>query len=146
MKVIAPIRGQDDQGSGAFGASRGSRKHNGVDIACLKGTMVISPVDGMVTKIGYPYDPRDANKGHLRYVEVTTVRGNRHRFFYVLPTDEVEVGVAVEAGDILGKTQGLTAIYPSITDHFHYEVIDPWGGFINPTAWIKSGKYEATSS
>lgn len=142
MRVIAPIRGTDQHGSGAFGASRdgGTRKHNGVDIACIKGTTVLSPITGNVTKFGYPYDPKDPRKGHLRYVEVTSPKGNKHRFHYVLP--KVDVGAKVNIGDVLGLTQGLTGIYIGITDHFHYEVIDPWGAFIDPTQWVTSGKYE----
>ena len=142
MRVIAPIRGNDQHGSGAFGASRGggTRKHNGVDIACVKGTTVISPVAGKVTKIGFPYDPKDLSKGYLRYVEVTTEKKNRHRFFYITP--KVDVGDLIAIGDVLGATQGLTSVYIGITDHFHYEVIDPWGAFIDPTAWVTEDRYE----
>jgi len=142
MRVIAPIRGNYQHGSGAIGAFRGggTRKHNGVDIACIKGTTVISPVAGKLTKIGFPYDLKNVSKGYLRYVEVTTEKKNRHRFFYITP--KVAVGDLIAIGDVLGVTQGLTSIYIGITDHFHYEVIDPWGGFIDPTQWVTSGKYE----
>lgn len=119
MLIKAPIRGDDKHGSGVFGAPRGNRTHKGVDIACYEGSEVLSVTDGFITKIGYPYDPNDNKKGHLRYVQVTS--GNLDfRYFYVHPT--VSIGDKVIKGDMLGITQGLLKVYPGITDHFHFEV------------------------
>lgn len=132
MLIRAPIRGDDKHGSGAYGASRGSRKHNGVDIACYKGSEVLSINDGKVTKIGYPYDPNDSKKGHLRYVQVTS--GDYYfRYFYVHPT--VSVGDRVMKDDMLGITQGLLDVYPGITDHFHFEV-KQGSEYINPMNFL----------
>lgn len=112
-------RGYDKYGSGAFGASRGARKHNGIDFACLKGSEILSVTDGVITKIGYPYNPKYVNKAHLRYVQVSYGDFDI-RYFYVKPT--AKVGTVVNEGDVIGVAQGLLDVYPGITDHFHLEV------------------------
>lgn len=121
MIINAPIRGNDAHGSGAYLSSRGSRKHKGIDIACHKGSGVLSIGPGHVTKIGYPYDPSDPKKGHLRYVQVTDEGGRKLRYFYITPS--VKVGDIVDTHTELGVTQGLTGIYPGIIDHFHFEIL-----------------------
>ena len=133
MKITPPIRGGDKHGFGYFGASRGDRTHNGVDIACYAGSEIPSLTPGEVTKIGYPYDPEDHKKGHLRYVEVT-LDGNKYRYFYIEP--RVSVGDTVFPGDVLGEAQGLLKIYPGITDHIHFEHISPDGVYIDPTNMV----------
>ncbi|MEJ1355734.1 MAG: M23 family metallopeptidase [Candidatus Sedimenticola sp. (ex Thyasira tokunagai)] len=133
MKIDAPVRGQDKHGSGAFGAPRGSRLHNGVDIACYAGSAVFSVADGEVTKIGYPYSPSNKKKGHLRYVQVTDTASNDARYFYVQPC--VKVGDQVSDGQVIGITQGLLKIYPGIIDHFHFEVLRD-GKRINPKEYL----------
>lgn len=127
------IRGQDRHGSGAYDASRdgGTRTHKGIDVAF----QVAARMPGTVTKIGYPYNPQDERKGHFRYVEVTDEAGFRLRYFYVSPN--VEVHQIVERGDPLGFPQDLTGIYPGITPHFHFEVIDQAGEYIDPMAYLE---------
>jgi len=132
--IGAPIRGSDKQGSGAYMAPRGSRFHRGLDIACYAGSEVYSVSAGIVTKIGYPYDPRHPIKGKLRYVEVQDGDGMRSRYFYVSPL--VEVGDVVRRRELIGVTQGLINIYPGITDHFHFEVKSERGQFLNPHDYL----------
>ncbi len=124
------IRGQDCQGAGHWQAPRGERKHNGIDYICDSGDQVIALKDGLVTKIGYPYNPNDTTKGHLRYVEVTDNKKARVRYFYIKP--KVKVGDKIRVNDILGISQDLTKIYPGITQHYHLEVI----GYINPEEYL----------
>ena len=128
LKVLCPQRQTDSQGSGHYGASRGSRKHNGVDIACYPGSVVLSHINGVVTKLGYPY----ADKLEFRYVEITDDSSLRHRFFYVAPL--VVIGESVEVGDQIGTTQELP--YEGITQHFHYEVKNDVGIFLDPNDYI----------
>lgn len=116
MFVIPKIRGCDEWGSGAFGAPRGDRKHNGIDFIAEADTDVFSHISGMVTKIGYPY----GDDLSFRYVEVMHIGGLRHRWFYLKPL--VSVGQEVTQGEILGTTQDLGDRYPGITPHFHYEI------------------------
>jgi len=128
IQIIAPFRQTDSQGSGHYGASRGSRVHNGIDIACYPKSVVLSHVAGTVTKIGYPY----ADKLEFRYVEITDESSLRHRFFYVDPL--VKVGWPVKVGDQLGMTQELP--YSGITQHVHYEIKNNEGNFLDPNDYI----------
>lgn len=131
--ILPPIRGTDKWGSGAYGASRGDRTHRGIDLACYEGSKILSPFPGKVTKIGYPYDPTDPEKGRFRYVEIT-LDGNRFRYFYVKPM--VKVGEYVYINMPIGVSQGLTKLYPGITDHIHLEVIEPDGNYTDPTRFV----------
>ena len=117
-----PKRGTDDWGSGAFGASRGSRKHKGIDYACYPDTAIMSSIKGIVTKLGYPY----ADDLSYRYVEVTDNAGARHRYFYVEP--ELDVGDEVTIGSRIGRAQDIAARYPDpnkgpMKNHIHYEIL-----------------------
>lgn len=119
--MITPsIRGYDLQGAGHFGAPRGNRTHKGIDFVCYVNADVTALSSGRVTKIGFPCDPGDGLKGHLRYVQVTDRNGYAVRYFYVNPT--VRVGKSVTVGSPIGLSQDLTTIYRGITQHFHFEV------------------------
>ena len=131
--IQPPVRGQDSQGAGHYLAPRGNHLHHGVDFACAKGSTVLSLTDGCVTKIGYPYSPADSIKGHLRYVQVSYDELD-YRYFYISPL--IKVGDTVSAGDKLGVTQGLTLIYPGITDHFHFEIMRG-PDYINPEGFLE---------
>lgn len=131
ISLIAPQRKQDKHGSGAYGARRGKRLHKGVDFAAWPGSVVLSGVRGEVSKIGFPYPPEDAMKGHLRYVEILTPKNYRVRYFYVKPT--VSVGQTIVFNNRLGTVQNLFDIYDRyMTPHVHLEVINPAGENINP--------------
>ena len=130
IKYIANAvpRGTDDHGSGHYGASRGSRTHNGIDYKVPVGADVLSPTDGIVTKIGYPY----GDDLSFRYVEITCDDELKHRIFYVRNDLCIVKGVKVLEGGIIGTCQDLTNRYPGITPHVHYEVKDQDGNFIDP--------------
>lgn len=49
IKIIPSVRGQDQQGSGEYGAPRGNRKHNGVDFSCLPKSKKLAVSAGEVT-------------------------------------------------------------------------------------------------
>lgn len=139
--IIPRLRGTDIQGSGAYGAKRGSRTHRGVDYASDVGTQVCSITSGKITKIGYPYsqvvkekdDPPARYLRAARYVEVLTSSGYQLRYFYLDP--KISLHQSVSTGQILGEIQYLP--YPGITQHFHLEIIDPRGNYINPDDWLK---------
>lgn len=129
----APKRGTDGWGSGEFGASRGSRKHKGVDYSIAAGSGVYSPVQGKVTKLGLPYKDEK-----FRYVEVTDKVGNRHRIFYIQPN--VSVGQWVNQVTILGHAQDVAAKYSTddkhMKNHVHYEILDLKDSPINPQLYV----------
>lgn len=131
IKANLPKRGQDAWGSGAFGASRGTRKHKGIDYCCYPDTEITSHVTGVVTKLGYPY----SDDLSFRYVEITTVNKLRHRFFYVEPT--VEKADLISKGQVIGIAQNISSRYrdpgrPAMTNHVHYEILEQDGTPIDP--------------
>jgi len=120
------MRNPDNYGSGHFGASRGSRTHNGIDYVCDKGSPIHITTPGKVTKLGYPY----GDDLSFRYVQVTDEKGLAHRVFYVEPS--VSAGDLVTAGTVLGTSQDLTKRYPNgMTNHVHYEIKNG-SEYINP--------------
>ena len=126
----AKLRGTDRWGSGAFGASRGSRTHNGLDYAACPGDLCLPVKPGTVTKVGYPY----SDNLSFRYVEVTDEDSYRARYFYIDPA--VGLGEEVGTDTPLGTVQSLNKRYEGITDHVHLEVIAPVGNFIDPEEYI----------
>ena len=125
----AEERGCDNWGCGHYGASRGSRKHRGVDFKANCGQVLLSSVAGTVTKIGYPY----ADDLDYRYVQVTDAADYDIRFFYVSPY--VKVGDKIKVIDQLGEVQDLSLRYNNIANHVHIEIkkdgkyFDPEGYF-----------------
>lgn len=134
MFILPTMRWTDSFGAGWYGAPRGSRTHHGVDLGAYPGMPIISVSEGYISKIGYPYNPDNPKKGHLRYVQVTL--GNTdYRYFYVKPSYGIEIGKLVNPGDQIGTAQGLENVYPGITDHIHFEIkVD--GEFVNPLDYI----------
>jgi len=132
--IEPPMREQDAYGAGYFGASRGTRDHNGEDRACHPGSKVYAPVQGVVTKLGYPY----GDDLRFRYVEIAMVNGYRVRVFYIEPKVIKGETVFLEK-TIIGISQRLGDRYPKnykhpapITEHIHIEVKDSEGVFLNP--------------
>lgn len=120
----------DPAGDGSWQASRdgGKRKHNGIDLTCNPGGILLCPVDGQVTKLGYAYE----DDLSWRYVQITDRGGLHHRFFYVDPW--VEVGDVVTPLASLGVFQNVAQRYrdPRMTPHLHYEVKNQRGKYIKP--------------
>ena len=119
----------DPAGDGHYGAPRGARTHRGVDYQCTPGCAVLSPVQGTVTKLGFPY----ADDLQWRYVQILDKDNTRHRLFYVLPG--IVLGLPVEADQPIGCAQDISRRYPhkGMLPHVHYECIDSIGEYINPT-------------
>lgn len=130
MIIRAPQRIYDCHGSGRYGAPRGDRTHNGIDYVCWPDSEIFAVKDGFVTKIGYPYNPTDINKGHFRYIQITDEDGFDARYFYVSPT--VDLHDRIEKGFPIGLSQDLRPVYSGIIPHMHFEVKDPNGEYINP--------------
>ncbi len=120
IKAILPERGIDDFGSGAFGASRGSQIHKGIDWACYPGTTIESRTAGRVTKLGFPYTDEE-----YKYVEITDEELARHRYFYISPA--VELGALIEQDEIIGYAQDIANKYNTaekkMKNHIHYEIL-----------------------
>jgi murein DD-endopeptidase MepM/ murein hydrolase activator NlpD len=105
--------------------SRGSRRHEGVDIIAPKGNLIYAVLDGTITKV-YRNASLTGNG-----VRLTTSDGTY--FFYAhLDTiaEGISEGTVVKAGQILG-TNGATG--NTGTPHLHFEVHPRGGAAIDPT-------------
>ena len=132
--LALPIRQCDDWGCGHYGASRGDRTHNGVDVICPPGREVCAGISGTVTKLGYPY----SDDLSFRYVQVTVGGSYDFRFFYVTPA--VSLGEKIIPSTVIGRTQSLSTRYRAtdkgrgqITEHVHVELRDGQGDYMDPT-------------
>jgi len=114
------VRGQDNSGTGQFGVSRdgGRRSHEGLDFVGKPGQDVRAITDGVVTKLGYPYD----NDLSYRYVEIETSNGYHVRQHYIAPSKGLKIGSRVSAGQVIGTQQSIDRRYRGITEHVHVEV------------------------
>jgi len=122
----AEIRGQDAWGAGHFGAPRGKRVHEGLDLLIPAGSALVSPIFGRIHRIGYPY----ANDLSFRIVEIRAETRDLWRFFYVKPLDIFkEPGVVIARGHFLGTVQDLSKRFPAeegreaMPNHVHLEII-----------------------
>lgn len=114
------IRNNDKWGKGHYGASRGNRTHNGLDIIAQPKQVIVSPVDGIIKRKAHPY----AND--LRYTGLLIEGSEKHKgysikIFYMTPLNGI-IGKIVKAGEIIGEAQDLANKYPGITNHIHIEV------------------------
>ena len=105
--------------------SRGSRRHEGVDIIAPRGNLIYAVVDGTITKV--------YNNASLTGNGVRLTSADGTYFFYAhLDTiaPNIVPGAVVKAGQILGTT-GATG--NTATAHLHFEVHPFGGAAIDPT-------------
>lgn len=137
------IRGTDCHGSGAYGASRGNRTHQGIDIVTHANESVVAYEGGTVTRLGYPYySKKHPEKNIYRLVEIT---GGGYRLRYLYVGLLVELGDDIERGQTIGWSQDLSVIYPGIIQHLHFDVKDTKGVYINPVEYLRDLGYEVES-
>ena len=135
IKCILPPRQPDKWGQGHYGAPRGNRLHNGIDMNCPPEAQIFPSVAGTVTKHGWVSS--NPKKQHLRYIEITDDNDQRHRYMYVEPI--AKVGEYVSPENVIGKAQNLESAYPGITNHIHYEIKLPDDSYIDPTPFAIGG-------
>lgn len=111
------LRGNDPTGYGHYGAKRGNRKHKGLDLVAEPLTDVFSPINGQITKIGYPY----SGNLNFRYIEITN-DVYRVRIMYCQPKNIIK-GRRIFEGDKIGEVQDIAGYWnPKMKNHIHYEV------------------------
>jgi|SRR5690606_2522309 len=121
------LRGDDPFGSGKFGAPRGNRKHNGIDLVVSPGQDIFSPITGKVTRIAYPYASDLSYKG----LEIVNEQ-YQVKIFYINPT--VAIPSVVTAGQKIAEAQNIAAKYGStMTNHVHFEIRNALNQVIDPT-------------
>jgi murein DD-endopeptidase MepM/ murein hydrolase activator NlpD len=115
--LINPVFGASNKSIGSFyGASRdnGKRSHEGVDIFARKGTPVIAPTDGTISRVGVStlggkvVWMRDPKRGHSYY-------------FAHLDSQMVKPGMRVYQGHVLGLV-GNTGNAKRTPPHLHFGI------------------------
>jgi murein DD-endopeptidase MepM/ murein hydrolase activator NlpD len=136
--VPNPKMRNDNQGHGHFGADRdgGKRRHKGVDIESAPKTVVKSPVDGVVERIGDPY-----GDGNYKIVWIRTKDNREVGLYYVTPNDAdgnpiIKPGDPVKSGAPVGTMQDLTKKFPGMDNHLHLEILRG-GKAVDPAPWLK---------
>lgn len=112
------LRGNDPTGHGYYGAKRGKKKHKGLDLVTVVGEDVFAGINGVITKIGYPYN----FALQFRYIEITNDI-YRTWSMYCLPNDNIKVGLRVFECDKIGAAQDIAGYWSSkMLNHLHYQV------------------------
>lgn len=152
QRVLNPVEGVVPHDTSAYGATTNrppssSNPHRGVDFNYLGGQTtkfnqshpaLRSPVDGVV---------ENAGEGTVGRIAIRDGNGFLHEILHT-HTRNVSVGDPVVAGQLIG-TMGNTGV-PNRSDgkpgdqHVHYQLKDPAGNGINPTAfWNQRGPADA---
>ncbi|KAM9831264.1 leukocyte cell-derived chemotaxin-2-like [Neosynchiropus ocellatus] len=114
-------RTSDSWGAGYFGARRGSRVHQGLDIVCADDSEVIAPFD--VTLMGRltVYKDPTGEKAPINMGINLRGEGLSFKFFYVRPD---RVSGTVRKGQRIGTMLPMQSVYPGITSHVHVQMTD----------------------
>jgi hypothetical protein len=126
MKLISPTGNwnvrNDGAGQGSYGAPRGRRLHNGVDLQCVPGQDIYAPISGKIVRVAYPY------VGDLKWTGFLIVGDQiRVKIFYarLLRHYENNLPLDVQANRTIAKAQDVTRRYPNepdMTPHIHMEL------------------------
>ncbi len=115
--LINPVSGASNKSIGSFyGAARdgGRRSHEGVDIFAKKGTPVVAPTDGYISRVGNNFLGgkviwmKDNKRGHAYY-------------FAHLDSQMVQTGMRVKQGHVLGLV-GNTGNAKKTPAHLHFGI------------------------
>ena len=124
------LREDDPTGHGAYGASRGNRKHQGIDLLVRAGEGVYAPFAGRITHTR-PY-ANDTRFGGLRLQGEGKYADYLLKIFYLQPT----ATGSVTKGDLIGKAQAISLKYsPQMKDHLHIELYIQ-GKRVDPTPYF----------
>lgn len=122
----------DRWGGGNFGAARGNRTHQGLDLVTEPGEAVRAPIDGRVVRFGFVY-----SGDNLYRLLVLQGEGYDVRLMYVYPAPRLRPGDTVQRGDVVGTSQAISARYgPGMLDHVHIEVRRIVGGELRDPAGL----------
>ncbi len=127
MKIESPVPWPklrcDGWGQGHFGAPRGNKQHDGLDLIVTPTQPIFSMIDGMVEKYEqcYSHDPR------WRGIQIANSQ-LRVELWYMEPL-HVKVGEFVKVGDLVGAAQDISTKYPptekapyNMKPHIHVRV------------------------
>ena len=115
--LVNPVYGASNKSIGSFyGASRdnGKRSHEGVDIFAPRGTPVIAPTDGHITRVGL-------NRLGGKVVWMKDPRRGHSYYFAHLDSQMVKPGMRVYQGHVLGLV-GNTGNARRTPPHLHFGI------------------------
>jgi hypothetical protein len=129
MKIESPVGllptiRDDEWGQGYFGAKRGSKQHNGVDLVVSPGQPIYSMIDGIVEKYEqcYTSDPKWSG------IQIANAQV-RVELWYMNARNTVAVDEHLSAGQMIGVAQNISEKYPptneipyTMTPHIHVRV------------------------
>ncbi|CAJ1081332.1 neutral ceramidase [Xyrichtys novacula] len=110
-------RTSDSWGAGNYGARRGSRTHQGLDIVCEDGSEVYAPFD--VTLNGKLIVYNDPTKAAINSGINLSGEGLCFKLFYVRPD---RTSGTVRKGQRIGVMLPMQSVYPGITSHVHVQL------------------------
>lgn len=119
------------------GARSEGRKHEGIDIFAKRGTPVVASTEGIVSQVG-------TNRLGGLVVWVTGPGGQRHYYAHLDRYADVEAGMRIEAGRVLGFV-GNTGNAKGTPPHLHYGIYDV-GGAINPYPLLRAEPAAVTAA
>ena len=107
----------DSEGSGEYGASRGSKLHNGIDYLCDEGQEIIAPFN--MTILRKAYTNKDMQMTGIEWSKGKTTG----KMFYFEP-DMSLIGRFVQIGTVIGKAQSVSNYYglPAMKNHIHFQI------------------------
>ena len=129
--LINPVSGASNGSIGSFyGAARdgGRRSHEGVDIFAPKGTPVVAPVDGHVSRVG-------TNNLGGKVVWMRDMERGHSYYFAHLDSQLVQSGRRVRQGDTLGLV-GNTGNARTTPPHLHFGIYQR--GSKDPLSFIQT--------
>lgn len=130
------LRGHDHFGSGAYGAPRGTRTHNGADIVFRAGSEVRTPFECKVTREGQVYG--DDTKYKLIELIGTKgyFKGYKMKIMYCKSTTNINPDLILQQHTPIGVCQDIASKYNTDTkkmkNHLHIEMWDSNNKRINP--------------
>jgi murein DD-endopeptidase MepM/ murein hydrolase activator NlpD len=130
MLLSQTIR-MDAAGSGKYGAPRGKRKHNGIDLLVSEGQAVFAPFDGTLVRAAFPYVGDSKWTGFVLRSKANPKE--EMKVFYAKAHANL-IGKEVTKGQEIATGQAISKRYPKLPmkDHIHIEVkID--GKAVDPT-------------
>lgn len=112
------------------------RRHEGIDIFARRGTPVVSSTEGIVMQVG-------TNRLGGLVVWVLGPGGQRHYYAHLDGYADVEAGMRIEAGRVLGYV-GNTGNARGTPPHLHYGIYET-GGARNPYPLLRADPAPATA-
>ena len=128
--LLNPVYGASNKSIGSFyGASRdnGKRSHEGVDIFAPRGTPVVAPTDGYISRVG-------TNTLGGKVVWMKDTRRGHSYYFAHLDSQMVHSGMRVRQGHVLGLV-GNTGNARRTPPHLHFGIYQ--SGSKDPLHYIR---------